>query len=95
MRTDSLNLSPLAVQAAKTEIAELYGEEYSKSRKYYKAKGAQEAHEAIRPTYLNVREISGTSQEKRLYDLIWKRTVASQMSDAKLENYGNHWRLQY
>ena len=86
MRTDSLNLSPLAVQAAKTEIAELYGEEYSKSRKYTtKAKGAQEAHEAIRPTYLNVREISGTSQEKRLYDLIWKRTVASQMADAKLE----------
>ena len=86
MRTDSLNLSPLAVQAAKTEIAELYGEEYSKSRKYTtKAKGAQEAHEAIRPTYLNVREISGTSQEQRLYDLIWKRTVASQMSDAKLE----------
>ncbi len=86
MRTDSVNLSSLAVQAAKKEITELYGEAYSKARKYTtKSKGAQEAHEAIRPTYLSEREISGTSQEKRLYDLIWKRTIASQMADAKLE----------
>lgn len=86
MRTDSVNLSSLAIQAAKNEIVDLYGDEYSKPRQYStKSKGAQEAHEAIRPTYLNEREISGTSQEKRLYDLIWKRTIASQMTDAELE----------
>lgn len=86
MRTDSVNLSSLAIQGAKNEIADLYGDEYSKPRQYStKSKGAQEAHEAIRPTYLNEREISGTSQEKRLYDLIWKRTIASQMTDAELE----------
>ncbi len=86
MRTDSVNLSSLAIQAAKNEIVDLYGDEYSKTRQYStKSKGAQEAHEAIRPTYLNEREINGTSQEKRLYDLIWKRTIASQMTDAELE----------
>ncbi|MCW1735359.1 type I DNA topoisomerase [Anaerorudis cellulosivorans] len=86
MRTDSVNLSSLAIQGAKNEIVDLYGDEYSKTRQYStKSKGAQEAHEAIRPTYLNEREINGTSQEKRLYDLIWKRTIASQMTDAELE----------
>ncbi len=86
MRTDSVNLSPLAVGAAKNEITELYGEKYSKSRRYTtRSKGAQEAHEAIRPTYLNQHEVTGTAQEKQLYDLIWKRTMASQMADAKLE----------
>jgi len=86
MRTDSVNLSDLALNTAKTEITEEYGEEYLKIRKYKtKAKGAQEAHEAIRPTYLNKHTVGGTAQEKRLYDLIWKRTIASQMADAKLE----------
>ena len=86
MRTDSVNLSNLAIGMAKKEIASLYGEEYIKTRKYTtKAKGAQEAHEAIRPTYLNVSSIDASSEEQRLYELIWKRTIASQMSDAKLE----------
>lgn len=86
MRTDSVNLSDLAVNAAKKVIEEEYGSEYSKTRSYKtKAKGAQEAHEAIRPTYLEKRSISGKNNEERLYELIWKRTVASQMSDAKLE----------
>lgn len=83
MRTDSTNLSSLAIGAAKSVVSDLYGKEYSKTRQYStKTKGAQEAHEAIRPTYLNKQEIEGTAQEKRLYKLIWKRTVASQMSDA-------------
>ena len=86
MRTDSVNLSSLCINASKAEIANLYGSEYSKVRQYHtSAKGAQEAHEAIRPTYMNAATIDGTAQEKRLYDLIWKRTIASQMADAQLE----------
>ena len=86
MRTDSVNLSSLCVNAAKAEIAKLYGEAYSKPRQYHtSSKGAQEAHEAIRPTYMDQTSIDGTAQEKKLYDLIWKRTVASQMADAELE----------
>jgi len=86
MRTDSVNLSSLCVNAAKAEIAKLYGEAYSKPRQYHtSSKGAQEAHEAIRPTYMEQTSIDGTAQEKKLYDLIWKRTVASQMADAELE----------
>ena len=86
MRTDSVNLSSLCINASKAKIATLYGSEYSKVRQYHtSAKGAQEAHEAIRPTYMNAATIDGTAQEKRLYDLIWKRTIASQMADAQLE----------
>ncbi|MDO5664179.1 MAG: type I DNA topoisomerase [Bacteroidia bacterium] len=86
MRTDSVNLSALAINTAKAEIIEQYGENYLKIRKYTtKSKGAQEAHEAIRPTYINEHEAGTTAQEKRLYDLIWKRTIASQMADAELE----------
>jgi DNA topoisomerase-1 len=86
MRTDSVSLSDLALSMAKKEIIGNFGNEYYKLRKYAtKSKGAQEAHEAIRPSYLNQPETSGTSDQKRLYSLIWKRTVASQMSDAKLE----------
>ncbi|MGD0709634.1 MAG: type I DNA topoisomerase [Bacteroidales bacterium] len=86
MRTDSVNLSNLALGMAKKEITSLFGSEYVKTRQYVtKSKGAQEAHEAIRPTYLNQQNIEGESSQKRLYDLIWKRTVASQMSDAELE----------
>ena len=86
MRTDSVNLSALAIEGCKTEIERLYGEDYGKVRKYQThSKGAQEAHEAIRPTYIDNVSIEGTSQEKRLYDLIWKRTIASQMADAKIE----------
>ena len=86
MRTDSVNLSSLCIGASKEEITNLYGENYSKPRNYHSnAKGVQAAHEAIRPTYMNTQEISGTSQEKRLYDLIWKRTLASQMADALIE----------
>lgn len=86
MRTDSFNLSDLALKMAQNEISERFGAEYVKIRKYTtKTKGAQEAHEAIRPTYLNKAEVSGNADEKRLYDLIWKRTVASQMADAELE----------
>ena len=86
MRTDSVNLSKLCLGASKEEIAKLYGEQYSKTRQYHtSSKGAQEAHEAIRPTYMDQPAIEGTSQEKRLYDLIWKRTLASQMADAELE----------
>ena len=85
MRTDSTNLSTLALNTAKKFICENYGEEYSKVRnKWGKAKGAQEAHEAIRPTYIENTTIEGTVQEKKLYELIWKRTVASQMEDAKV-----------
>ena len=86
MRTDSVNLSSLCINATKEEVARLYGEEYSKVRQYHtSSKGAQEAHEAIRPTYMNQVTIDGTAQEKRLYDLIWKRTVACQMADADIE----------
>jgi DNA topoisomerase-1 len=86
MRTDSVNLSQLCLNASKEEITKLYGKEYSKLRQYHtSSKGAQEAHEAIRPTYMDMTEIEGTVQERRLYDLIWKRTVASQMADAELE----------
>ena len=86
MRTDSVNLSSLCINASKKEIIEQYGEKYSKVRKYHtNSKGAQEAHEAIRPTYMSNMQIEGTIQEKRLYDLIWKRTIASQMADAEIE----------
>jgi DNA topoisomerase-1 len=86
MRTDSVNLSNDAIGAAKKEITTSYGEEYSQIRKYTtKAKGAQEAHEAIRPTYMNDHTFLGDSGQTRLYELIWKRTISSQMSDAKLE----------
>ena len=86
MRTDSVNLSSLCINATKEEICKLYGENYSKVRQYHtSSKGAQEAHEAIRPTYMNQTTIEGTAQEKRLYDLIWKRTVACQMADADIE----------
>ncbi|MDR2651662.1 MAG: type I DNA topoisomerase [Prevotellaceae bacterium] len=86
MRTDSTNLSTLALGAAKQTIKDIFGEKYIKTRQYKtKSKSAQEAHEAIRPTYLQNTEIEGTAQEKKLYDLIWKRTIASQMADAELE----------
>ncbi len=86
MRTDSVNLSSLCVNASKDEIKTLYGEQYSKPRQYHtSSKGAQEAHEAIRPTYMDQQTIEGTAQEKKLYDLIWKRTIASQMADAEIE----------
>ncbi len=86
MRTDSVNLSSLAINTAKDFICSNYGAEYSKPRQYKtKSKGAQEAHEAIRPTYIQNTEINGTAAEKRLYELIWKRTIASQMADAKVE----------
>lgn len=86
MRTDSVNLSALAINTCKEEIERLYGADYGKVRKYQThSKGAQEAHEAIRPTYIDNVSIDGTSQEKRLYDLIWKRTIASQMADAQIE----------
>lgn len=85
MRTDSTNLSSLAINTAREYITETFGAGYSKPRQYRtKSKSAQEAHEAIRPTFISNTSISGTSQEKKLYDLIWKRTVASQMSDAKV-----------
>lgn len=86
MRTDSLNLSGLALATISNEITENIGAEYLKIRKYHtSSKGAQEAHEAIRPTFISNHEISGTAQEKKLYGLIWKRTIASQMADAQVE----------
>jgi DNA topoisomerase I len=86
MRTDSTNLSQLALNSAKKKIVESYGEKYVKIRNYKtKSKGAQEAHEAIRPTYLEQEEIDGSVQEQKLYNLIWKRTLASQMADAEIE----------
>lgn len=86
MRTDSVNLSNLCIGAAKEEIIKLYGEEYSSPRNFHThSKGAQEAHEAIRPTYMANTTIEGTAQERRLYDLIWKRTAASQMAEAQIE----------
>lgn len=87
MRTDSTNLSSLALGTSKKFITENFGQEYSHPRQFQtRTKGAQEAHEAIRPTFIENTEINGTAQEKKLYDLIWKRTVASQMADAKLLN---------
>lgn len=86
MRTDSVNLSSLCRNTCKEEISTLYGEKYCKPRNYRtSSKGAQEAHEAIRPTFMNMHEITGNVQEKRLYELIWKRTIASQMADAEIE----------
>ncbi len=86
MRTDSVNLSDDAKNAAQEEITSLFGADFSNPRDYVnKSKGAQEAHEAIRPTNMSTRTISGEADQERLYDLIWKRTLASQMSDAKLE----------
>ena len=86
MRTDSVNLSSLCIGSSKSVVTEMYGEKYLKSRNYStNAKGAQEAHEAIRPTYMANATIEGTVPEKRLYELIWKRTIASQMADALVE----------
>jgi DNA topoisomerase-1 len=86
MRTDSMNLSDTAVKAAGEQISKLYGEEYAQVRKYTtKSKGAQEAHEAIRPTDLAHATVEGERNNQRLYDLIWKRTISSQMADAQLE----------
>lgn len=86
MRTDSVNLSQMALGMAKDEITASFGADYVKTRQYTtRTKGAQEAHEAIRPTYMNNHKIEGDNSQKRLYDLIWKRTIASQMSDAILE----------
>ena len=86
MRTDSLNLSDLAMNASQSTIESKYGKEYSNPRKFAtKSKGAQEAHEAIRPTYMENATVEGDRNEERLYSLIWKRTIASQMSDARLE----------
>lgn len=86
MRTDSLNLSTLALNSIAKEVKESMGDNYYKRRQYHtSSKGAQEAHEAIRPTYIDQHTIDGTAQEKKLYNLIWKRTIASQMADAVLE----------
>ena len=86
MRTDSVNLSKLCLGASKEEITKLYGADYSNPRQYHtSSKGAQEAHEAIRPTYMDQTAIEGNAQEKKLYELIWKRTIASQMADAEIE----------
>ena len=86
MRTDSVNLSSLCIGSCKSVVADIYGEKYHKSRNYStNSKGAQEAHEAIRPTYMANTTIEGTIPEKRLYELIWKRTIASQMADAQVE----------
>lgn len=86
MRTDSVNLSSLAIAKCKEEITALFGEKYSSAHNYTtKSKGAQEAHEAIRPSYIDRRTIEGTAVEKRLYELIWKRTVASQMVAADID----------
>ncbi|MDA3909792.1 MAG: type I DNA topoisomerase [Bacteroidales bacterium] len=86
MRTDSVNLSGLAINSAKKMIESDFGPEYAKTRQYKsKSKGAQEAHEAIRPTYMDKKSVDGTAQEQKLYELIWKRTVASQMANAEIE----------
>ena len=86
MRTDSVNLSSLAINTTRKKIEELHGDNYVKIRKFKTtSKGAQEAHEAIRPTYMDQETVDGTAQEQRLYELIWKRTIASQMADAVLE----------
>ena len=86
MRTDSVNLSTFCKDASAAEIKKVYGDKYSQTRNYHtSSKGAQEAHEAIRPTDMTALTIDGTNQEKRLYELVWKRTVASQMADAQIE----------
>src|SRR5690606_21915247 len=86
MRTDSVNLSQEAMSGAEKEIKSAYGTEFHKARKYTtKSEGAQEAHEAIRPTNFSMLEVSGDRNEQRLYELIWKRAIASQMADAQLE----------
>lgn len=86
MRTDSVNLSSLAINTARTQIAGMFGENYAKPRRFKtRTKGAQEAHEAIRPTFINKETVPGSKAEKKLYELIWKRTLASQMEDARLE----------
>ena len=86
MRTDSVNLSSLCIGTSKEEVTKLYGDNYSRPRNYHtSSKGAQEAHEAIRPSYISTHEIDGNRQERRLYELIWKRTIASQMTEAQLE----------
>ena len=86
MRTDSVNLSDDALNATRNEILNRYGEEYYQKRKYSnKSKGAQEAHEAIRPSYMQYEKIEGDSSHNKLYELIWKRTVSSQMKDAKID----------
>ena len=86
MRTDSVNLSSLAINTISKEIKQTLGDQYLKVRKYHtSSKGAQEAHEAIRPTFIKNHDISGSAQERKLYNLIWKRTIASQMADAQLE----------
>ena len=86
MRTDSVNLSNLALAASRDEITATMGERYVHTRRFTThSKGAQEAHEAIRPTYMNVHTAGGNAQEQRLYELVWKRTIASQMADAELE----------
>lgn len=86
MRTDSVNLSETALNASEAEIKSQYGDKFYKKRQFAnKSKGAQEAHEAIRPTYFNVHEVDGENNERRLYELIWKRAIASQMADAELE----------
>ena len=94
MRTDSVNLSDLALGSAKEEVTKAYGQEFSFTRKYTtKTASAQEAHEAIRPTYFSKHSIPGDGSEKRLYELIWKRAIASQMSDAQLEKTSIHIRI--
>lgn len=91
MRTDSVNLSDLALNTSKAEIKSMAGDKYVKTRRFNtKSKGAQEAHEAIRPTYMTAHTIEGSAQEKKLYELIWKRTIASQMADAELEKTAIH-----
>lgn len=86
MRTDSVNMSGLAISKAKEVITETFGEKYSKPRNYStKSKGAQEAHEAIRPSYLENSSVKGDNSQQRLYELIWKRTIASQMAEAEIE----------
>lgn len=86
MRTDSVNLSSLCLGTSRDEVIKQWGEKYSKTRNFHTvSKGAQEAHEAIRPTYVSNHEISGNAQERHLYELIWKRTLASQMADAEIE----------
>lgn len=86
MRTDSVNLSKLCLAASKAHITETMGKEYAQTRTYHtSSKGAQEAHEAIRPAYMDKTEIQGSAQERKLYELIWKRTIASQMADAQIE----------
>ena len=86
MRTDSVNLSSLALATSKQEVLAEYGEAYQKTRQYHtSSKGAQEAHEAIRPSYMDKRKAGTTADEQRLYELIWKRTIASQMADAEIE----------